>query len=589
MGLKRSNFRTAMMVLVAVALVTTVTGQQASAELCIPADVRIDSATFWIYAGDATAQTVRLHRVTADWDEATVTWNSFGGSYDAAVAGSFVADSVGWKSVDVTALVQAWLDVTYPNNGLLLEQGEGDFTRYASSEYGDAALRPQLEVCIGGVCQMIQRPGAVHEAVADAFIGALIPDGNYGDAALLTTGLAADSGKQSLVKFDICDEPPPECTLEVTKTCFVAPPSGGDDCKGKVVSMVLEYTGLGCAASNNTQDAKKVSCEGDAAGTEPVDILVTDKKKDDQVYADVTGISVGDSVLAAAANAGKTEFAGDTRVRIFDSATGALLEELTFHTSCSQPLNVGDQFGSMTLTELTTTEGGDPAPPEPPDITSECVVIAPGEVVEYTYVVTNTGDTPVTNISVIDDVIGEVNGSPIAVLAPLDSVALVDNGFVAEETTNTVTVEGYADIAVCRATASAIVTVEEPPAEPCTTKVQAMLLTYIGPAIGGPVTVTFIADKFKEDPVIYSFPGGLATGTLMLDAAVPENGWTIDANAHLTSRIELGAKTSILINGVEEVIHTSCSAPFVAGAPAPLDNPKGDPSPNWFVEDFIQK
>jgi hypothetical protein len=40
---------------------------------------------------------------------------------------------------------------------------------------------------------------------------------------------------------------------------------------------------------------------------------------------------------------------------------------------------------------------------------------------------------------------------------------------------------------------------------------------------------------------------------------------------------------------VEEVIHTSCSVPFVAGAPAPLDDPKGDPSPNWFVESFTQK
>ena len=39
----------------------------------------------------------------------------------------------------------------------------------------------------------------------------------------------------------------------------------------------------------------------------------------------------------------------------------------------------------------------------------------------------------------------------------------------------------------------------------------------------------------------------------------------------------------------KKVIHTSCSAPFVAGAPAPLDSPKGDPSPNWFVEGFEQK
>ncbi|MGD9317967.1 MAG: hypothetical protein PVG56_14105, partial [Anaerolineae bacterium] len=45
----------------------------------------------------------------------------------------------------------------------------------------------------------------------------------------------------------------------------------------------------------------------------------------------------------------------------------------------------------------------------------------------------------------------------------------------------------------------------------------------------------------------------------------------------------------IRVNGVEEVLHTSCSTPYVAGQPAPLDDPKGDPSPNWFVENFVDK
>ena len=70
--------------------------------------------------------------------------------------------------------------------------------------------------------------------------------------------------------------------------------------------------------------------------------------------------------------------------------------------------------------------------------------------------------------------------------------------------------------------------------------------------------------------------------------AVPDQGiWSIDALVF--DKKDLGAKIKILINGVEEVIHTSCSTPFVAGAPAPLDNPKGDESPNWFVVDFTQK
>lgn len=72
-----------------------------------------------------------------------------------------------------------------------------------------------------------------------------------------------------------------------------------------------------------------------------------------------------------------------------------------------------------------------------------------------------------------------------------------------------------------------------------------------------------------------------------------QNGFTIDAGIGE----KLGSKTTITINGTEEIIHTSCSAIYVAGAPAPLDgntpNPagaeKGDPSPNWEVVDFREK
>jgi hypothetical protein len=125
-----------------------------------------------------------------------------------------------------------------------------------------------------------------------------------------------------------------------------------------------------------------------------------------------------------------------------------------------------------------------------------------------------------------------------------------------------------------------------------------MLLEYIGPVVSEPVTVTIKADKFKDDLVSYSIVGDLVPGTVLSVLSSPaENDWTIDATAHTTTdkrgRVkqvnELGAKTEISIGGVKEVIHTSCSAPFVSGQPAPLDNPKGDPSPNWFVVDFQQK
>jgi uncharacterized repeat protein (TIGR01451 family) len=50
---------------------------------------------------------------------------------------------------------------------------------------------------------------------------------------------------------------------------------------------------------------------------------------------------------------------------------------------------------------------------------------APGDTVTYTYVVTNTGDTTLFNVTVVDDKLGDItNGTPIASLAPGQSVTL---------------------------------------------------------------------------------------------------------------------------------------------------------------------
>jgi hypothetical protein len=109
-----------------------------------------------------------------------------------------------------------------------------------------------------------------------------------------------------------------------------------------------------------------------------------------------------------------------------------------------------------------------------------------------------------------------------------------------------------------------------------------MTLSYTGPDIPRETLVEIDPDKGAT--VTYNLRS-LMSGTVL--TLLSQNDWTIDAT--VSGESELGAKTAIRINGVEEVIHTSCSTPFVAGAPAPLDNPKGDPSPNWFVESFRQK
>ena len=113
--------------------------------------------------------------------------------------------------------------------------------------------------------------------------------------------------------------------------------------------LIMRYTGEGSDASNHSQDAKKVSCSGDPNFASPVRIIATEKKdiNDGKVWFDGT-VELNDTFKIDAMNGGKDHLKSETHVKIFD-LNGNLLQSIKFHTSCSQPLNIGDQFGSLKL------------------------------------------------------------------------------------------------------------------------------------------------------------------------------------------------------------------------------------------------
>ena len=188
-------------------LFSIITVHPVSAKPCIPEGAIIDSATFSIYVNGDSDQTVQLHRITASWTETGVTWGNFGGSFDGAVEGSFVANGTGWRSVDITSLVQQWTEGIYRNYGLLLEQGLTNSTTYRSSEDGPVELRPKLEICYTTVsesnCITIQRPGTEQDGVADAYIWEISPNHNGGNSHTLYTGNVGGYEKQRLVQFEL--------------------------------------------------------------------------------------------------------------------------------------------------------------------------------------------------------------------------------------------------------------------------------------------------------------------------------------------------------------------------------------------------
>jgi hypothetical protein len=131
-------------------------------------------------------------------------------------------------------------------------------------------------------------------------------------------------------------------------------PIVGDCCQfGRPRQLTMIYTGKDCNATSHTQDPSAVNCSGDTASAAQVDILATDDDDPNNGSADVwfSGIvNLGEEFVLDAANAGDTRLGTKTFIHFFDLG-GTLLQSVEFHTSCSQPLEVGDQFGSAIIAD----------------------------------------------------------------------------------------------------------------------------------------------------------------------------------------------------------------------------------------------
>jgi hypothetical protein len=120
----------------------------------------------------------------------------------------------------------------------------------------------------------------------------------------------------------------------------------------KPKALTMEYTGE--AIGTHSQDASKVTVEGAPSFATPVFIVANDNDDANSGKIWFSGIvELGGQFDIDATNAGESKLTNETRVHIFASEGGALLQFVKFHTSCSQPLNQDDQFGSLKLVAFT--------------------------------------------------------------------------------------------------------------------------------------------------------------------------------------------------------------------------------------------
>lgn len=120
----------------------------------VPSGANILNATLelYMYSTKKSSDVLDIHGVLLSWSEGGVTWSSYGwksGAYDSAVEASTATGTAGWKSWDVTALVQSWVTGAMPDYGFYLlndSAGGGHDDWYYSREYVTSNLRPYLEV-----------------------------------------------------------------------------------------------------------------------------------------------------------------------------------------------------------------------------------------------------------------------------------------------------------------------------------------------------------------------------------------------------------------------------------------------------------
>jgi|GEM_PF-2926837 len=197
----------------------------------------------------------------------------------------------------------------------------------------------------------------------------------------------------------------------VQQSCSFTPELASCDLLGKPTSLTFTYTGGGCSDSSNGQDGDKTECSGDINGMLGVSVVAGNNDLSKTYAISTAMVAPGEEFTITA-----DKFDSNSRIDI-SNAGGT--ESNGFHTSCSQPLEIGDKFGSLELVGFN-------------DVTV-------GTDVLYGYTVTNNGD-PLNNVSIVDNKLGVI--ADMLTFDMGQTRQFTQLGSVSTTTTNLVTVTG---------------------------------------------------------------------------------------------------------------------------------------------------
>jgi hypothetical protein len=126
----------------------------------IPPEAKITSAVLELEADNVsdTGGVVDVRRLNAAWDQDAVTWNERqsgvpwttpGADFDNQIIASTDVGpgASGWHQWDLSTLVQAWVDGSYPNHGVIISLDTlGKGTEFNSSDTGGSPSGPKLTI-----------------------------------------------------------------------------------------------------------------------------------------------------------------------------------------------------------------------------------------------------------------------------------------------------------------------------------------------------------------------------------------------------------------------------------------------------------
>jgi len=120
----------------------------------VPANATITGAKLYLTGNNtASDQVVYVYRVTAPWSETTATWQSWinpGGDFNSNLAyAQFIPTQANCAlEIDLTGLVQQWVNGSLPNYGILLYTTGSDrnFSFYSKDDSANVERAPRMNV-----------------------------------------------------------------------------------------------------------------------------------------------------------------------------------------------------------------------------------------------------------------------------------------------------------------------------------------------------------------------------------------------------------------------------------------------------------